>query len=245
MSGKTVLSIVTACVVLAFILGVAGVAFAQQPGEEKITAGAVTVGQILKYAGICGYIIIFLSIVGVSLIIEHFVTIRRDKLAPPEIIEELETLLEEQNYQEAMELCEAEHNPLTNVVAAALPKINSGFDAIENSLAEVGEEEAVKLQQKISWLSLIGSTAPMWGLLGTVLGMMKSFNIIAAKKGAADPSDLASGISEALVTTMLGLFVAIPMMSVFFYFRNKVVKITLEIGAILEELFERFRPQAG
>jgi biopolymer transport protein ExbB len=242
MSGKTLTWILTAAVMTALVFGVAGAALAQEGGED-LQAGAVTVGQILQNAGIVGYLIIFLSIVGVSLIIEHFVSIRRDKLAPPEIVDELETLLEEQNYQEAMELCEAEHNPLTNVVAAALPKISSGFDAIESSLADVGEEEAVKLHQKISWISLIGATSPMWGLLGTVLGMMKSFNIIAAKKGAADPSDLASGISEALVTTMLGLFVAIPMMSFFFYFRNKVIKITLEIGAILEELFERFRPQ--
>lgn len=223
------------------VTGSAGVAFAQ----DEVVAGNVTIGQILGNAGPVGYLIILLSVVGVSLIIEHFVSIRRDKLAPPEIVDELETLLEEQNYQEALELCESEHNPLTNVVAAALPKISAGFDAIEQSLAEVGEEEAVKLHQKISWISLIGATAPMWGLLGTVLGMMKSFNVIAAKKGAADPADLAGGISEALVTTMLGLFVAIPMMSFFFYFRNRVIKIVLEIGAILEELFERFRPQSN
>ena len=225
------------------VFGATSVAFAE--GDDAVVAGTVTIGQILGNAGIVGYLIIFLSVVGVSLIIEHFVSIRRDKLAPPEIVDELETLLEEGNYQEALELCESEHNPLTNVVAAALPKINSGFDAIEQSLAEVGEEEAVKLHQKISWISLIGATAPMWGLLGTVMGMMKSFNVIAAKKGAADPSDLAGGISEALVTTMLGLFVAIPMMSFFFYFRNRVIKIVLEIGAILEELFERFRPQTS
>jgi len=233
-------------VILVFTLALfaAGAVFAQDDGED-IEAPGLTIQDIIGNAGIVGYLIILLSIIGVSLIIEHFVSIRRDKLAPPEIVDELETLLEEGNYQEALELCESEHNPLTNVVAAALPKINSGFDAIEQSLAEVGEEEAVKLHQKISWISLIGATAPMWGLLGTVIGMMKSFNVIAAKKGAADPSDLAAGISEALVTTMLGLFVAIPMMSFFFYFRNRVIKVVLEIGAILEELFERFRPQTS
>jgi len=242
MSRKSLFSLLVLASTFLVVFTTAGVAVAQ---DDAIEASGVTIGQILNNAGIVGYLIILLSIVGLSLIIEHFVSIRRDKLAPPEIVDELETLLEEGNYQEALELCESEHNPLTNVVAAALPKINSGFDAIEQSLQEVGEEEAVKLHQKISWISLIGATAPMWGLLGTVLGMMKSFNIIAAKKGAADPADLAGGISEALVTTMLGLFVAIPMMSFFFYFRNRVIKIVLEIGAILEELFERFRPQTS
>jgi len=226
------------CGLAVTLFGLASASFAQ---DEAVAQG-VTIGQVIGDGGTIGFVILGTSILSVALIIEHFVSIRRDKLAPPQVIDEIESLFEEENYQESLELCEAEPSYLTNVVAAALPRINAGFTAMEQSLQEMGEEEAVKLHQKIGWLSLIGSIAPMLGLLGTVLGMMESFNVIAAKKGAADPSDLASGISKALVTTFLGLFVAIPSMIGFFFFRSRVIKLVLEIGAVTEQLFDKFRP---
>ena len=119
--------------------------------------------------------------------------------------------------------------------------MNAGFETMRTAMEDVAEEEAIKLQQKISYLSLIGNIAPMLGLFGTVTGMIKAFNTIAALGSAVSPSDLAGGISQALVTTFLGLFVAIPSMIAYFLFRNRVVAITLEIGAIADELVERFR----
>ena len=198
--------------------------------EAYITAG-----------GPIGFVILFMSFVSLALAIEHFVTVRRDKIVPPELIDEVEALFEEEEYQEALELCEAEPNFLTNVLAAALPKINSGFETMKISMDDAGEEEAIKLQQKIGYLSLIGNIAPMMGLFGTVSGMITAFQTIAEKGASVTPADLAGGISQALVTTFLGLFVAIPTMIAFFFFRNKVVRITLEIHAIADDLVERFR----
>ena len=83
--------------------------------------------------------------------------------------------------------------------------------------------------------------SPLLGLLGTVYGMISAFQTIAQKGASVTPADLAGGISQALVTTFLGLFVAIPSMIAYFFFRNKVVRITLEIGAIADDLVERFR----
>jgi biopolymer transport protein ExbB len=81
----------------------------------------------------------------------------------------------------------------------------------------------------------------MLGLFGTVTGMIEAFQTIASMGASVTPSDLAGGISKALVTTFLGLFVAIPTMIAYFFFRNKVVRVTLEIGAIADDLVERFR----
>jgi biopolymer transport protein ExbB len=114
---------------------------------------------------------------------------------------------------------------------------------MEKAMDEVSEEETIKLQQKISWLNLIGNIAPMMGLLGTVYGMIMAFNEITKLGPNVTPADLSKGISAALVTTMLGLIVAIPTMAAFFYFRNKVVKVSLELAAIADDLVERFRPQ--
>ena len=185
--------------------------------------------------------ILFLSFVSLALIIEHIVNIKRDKIVPPQLIDEIEGMMDNEEYQEALELCEAEPNFLTNVLAAALPKINSGFETMKISMDDAGEDEAIKLQQKIGYLSLIGNIAPMMGLFGTVSGMIQAFQMIAEKGASVTPADLAGGISQALVTTFLGLFVAIPTMIAFFFFRNKVVRITLEIHAIADDLVERFR----
>ncbi|MCB9831957.1 MAG: MotA/TolQ/ExbB proton channel family protein [Planctomycetes bacterium] len=196
--------------------------------------------NLITGGGAIGYILWGLSIVGIALIIEHFINVRREKLAPPELIDELETLLNESQFQEALELCEQEPNFLTNIMAAALPKMEHGYDSMEQAAHDISEEEAIKLHSKVSWLSLLSAISPMLGLLGTVWGMIGAFNVI-ADSAAPEPSDFAATISLALITTVLGLIVAIPMMIGFFYFRNKVTRIVLEIGAISEDMLDRFR----
>ncbi|MHC4516893.1 MAG: MotA/TolQ/ExbB proton channel family protein, partial [Planctomycetota bacterium] len=166
---------------------------------------------------------------------------KRDKIVPPQLIDEIEGMFENEEYQEALELCETEPNFLTNILAAGMHKINAGFETMKAAMDEAGEEEAIKLQQKIGYLSLIANIAPMMGLFGTVSGMIEAFQTIANLGAAVTPSDLAEGISKALVTTFLGLMVAIPTMIAYFFFRNKVIRVTLEIGAIADDLVERFR----
>ncbi|MCA9319283.1 MAG: MotA/TolQ/ExbB proton channel family protein [Planctomycetes bacterium] len=201
---------------------------------------AINAGKLITGGGGIGFVILFLSVVGLALIIEHFINVRREKLAPPELIDELEQFFNEEQYQEALELCESEPNYLTNVLAAALPKMEHGFESMEQAAHDIAEEESIKLHSKVSWLSLLSAIAPMLGLLGTVWGMIGAFDVI-AEAAAPEPSDFAGTISLALITTVLGLIVAIPMMTGFFYFRNKVTRIVLEIGAISEDLLDRFR----
>jgi len=114
------------------------------------------------------------------------------------------------------------------------------MEAMEKS----SDNETVRLHAKIGYLSLIGNIAPMMGLLGTVQGMITAFQKIAQVVNP-EPSQLAEGISMALVTTFLGLVVAIPTMVCFFYFRNRVNRISIEIMETCEELFDRFRPETG
>jgi biopolymer transport protein ExbB len=226
-------------VLVVMVLAMSSVAFAQQSATPKDQ----TLGDVIKAGGFIGFIIIGMSVAALALAIEHLITVRRDKIVPPELIDELEALFEEEEYQEALELCESEPNFLTNILSAGLPKINAGFDAMEKAMDEVSEEETIKLQQKISWLNLIANIAPMMGLLGTVAGMIRAFNEITKLGPNVTPADLSTGISQALVTTMLGLIVAIPTMAFFFFFRNRVIKVSLELAAIADDLVERFRPQ--
>jgi biopolymer transport protein ExbB len=231
-------AILIAVLVAAFLMVSANTAFAQDEGGKSL-------GDIIVGGGIIGWVIILLSVISLALAIEHFVTVRRDKIVPPELIDEIEALFEEEEYQEALELCENEPNFLTNILSAGLPKINAGFDAMEKAMDEVAEEETIKLHQKIGWLSLIGNIAPMMGLFGTVSGMIGAFNEITRLGANVTPKDLSAGISQALITTLFGLFVAMPSLFFFFLFRNKVIKVSLEITAIAADLVERFRPQVS
>ena len=201
------------------------------------------IAEVFDYenAGVIGYLIVLLSVVAVALIIENFMTIKREKLAPPDLLDELEALFDGENFQDAVELCEQEKNYLTNVVGAGLSKLGHSFETMQTSVREMQTEESVKLFQKIGWLSLISAIAPMLGLFGTVTGMFVTFGKIASSGGNVSPARLASGIKMALITTMLGLTVAIPVGVAFFTLRNRVIKTSTEINAITEDLFERFR----
>jgi biopolymer transport protein ExbB len=213
--------------------------FAQDGGGVQSSAL-----DVFTKSGYIGILIIVLSVVALAVIIENMVTLKRDKLAPPELIDEVQALFDEGQYQEAMELCENEPCFFTRIAGAGITKIGHQFEVIEQSIAEMGDEESIRLHQKIGWLSLIANVAPMMGLLGTVGGMIKAFNVIASSGGQANPADLAKGISEALLTTMLGLIVAIPTSASFAFLRNRLVKTVIEVGAIVEDLFERFRPNS-
>jgi biopolymer transport protein ExbB len=228
---------------LAVVLVAAGSAHAQITEETFIPEEAkINISNILKWGSWCGWIIIFHSVAAMALVIEHFVNIKREKLAPPETIDELEALFEEEEYQEALEFCEANPNFVTNVVAAGLPKLNAGFDTMKASMADQVAIEATALHQKISYLALISNLAPMWGLFGTVSGMILAFANIVILGPKVTPKDLAMGVQQALITTFEGLFVAIPGLMFYFIFRNKVVKLVNELGATADDMVERFRP---
>lgn len=232
----------TAAPVIVFLCTTAN-ALAQDTEAASGESADKTIGELIKASGLIGLCIIALSVVALAIIIENFVSLKRDKLAPPELIDEIQALFDEEQFQEAMELCENEPNYFTRVCGAGIAKIGHPFGTIEKALEEMGDEESIKLHQKVGWLSLIANVAPMLGLLGTVSGMVDAFNEIASSGGQASPAELADGISKALLTTMFGLIVAIPVTAAFAFIRNRMIKTIIEVGAIVEDLFERFREQ--
>lgn len=227
------------------VLFTASLVLAQEAAPAAAAPQNDSVFKVFRDAGTIGMLIVVLSIIALAVIIENFVSLKRDKLAPADLIDEVQALFDEEQYQEAMELCENEPTFFTRVAGAGIAKIGHSFDVIEQAISEMGDEESIRLHQKIGWLSLIANVAPMMGLLGTVGGMIEAFNTIASSGGQANPAELAGGISKALLTTMFGLVVAIPTTASFAFLRNRLVKAVIEIGAIVEDLFERFRPNEG
>jgi biopolymer transport protein ExbB len=142
-----------------------------------------------------------LSFTTVALFVMNLLTARRENVIPAGLIEGFEGHLNEKRYQEAYELAKADESFLGLVLSAGLEKLQTGYEQAIEAMQEVGEEENMKLEHRLSYLGLIGTIAPMIGLFGTVVGMVSSFQIIATSSGQPQPAELAGGISKALFTT--------------------------------------------
>src|SRR5262245_20266404 len=185
--------------------------------------------ELFETTGPVGYLMLGCSIAGTTLVIEHMVNLRRDKLAPTVLACDLEALINEEEYDQAVELCDENPCYLANVVGSALRMRDAGYQEMIAGLEAAANEETFKLNTKISYLSLIGNVAPLLGLLGTVTGMISSFQVIETLK-APTPGDLAKGVYESLVNTTMGLFIAILFLTLYFLFKNKVSKMCLSIN---------------
>ena len=206
--------------------------FLAQGADENDT---VTHLETLLGGGTIGYIIMALSIVALALIVMHFVQIRRSKLLPSEQLGVLESLLADGKVQDALEYCVDPMNDsyLTRILAGGLLRYQrSAFGPFElkNALEEAGEDQSARLYRSTDALGVIGTIAPLLGLLGTVWGMVGAF------KTLHSDSALASNISVALVTTLLGLTLAIPCVALFSFFRNRIDGLSSETAGEIERL---------
>ena len=188
------------------------------------------------------YILVFLSLsfILVALFIMNLLSARREYVCPQHLIDGFEAHLEEKQYQEAYELAKTDESFLGNVLSAGLAKLSSSYSASVAAMQEVGADENMKLDHRLSYLALIGTISPMIGLFGTVHGMINSFYVIANGGGTPDPNKLAEGISTALLTTLIGLAIAIPAIAAYNILRNRVQRLVLEVGITSENLMGRF-----
>ena len=208
----------------AFLLVMAVLASAQE-GEGKKKSYL----ELFQTTGPVGWLMVLCSVAGTTLVIEHLVSLRREKLAPEAVAGDLEALINEGLYDEAVELADEEGGYLSHLIGSALRMRDAGYQEMIAGLDAAAGEETFKLNTKISYLSLIGNVAPLLGLLGTVTGMISSFQVIETLK-APTPGDLAKGVYESLVNTTMGLFIAIVFLTIYFLFKNKVSKMCLSIN---------------
>lgn len=167
---------------------------------------------------------------------------RQNQVIPEETRDEIEQLLAEKKYREAIEFAEEEESFLGKVASAALSEAANGYSAMERAVEEAGDAEAVKMLRPIEYLNVLGNISPMIGLFGTVFGMIVAFQKLVEGGGNADPVALAGGISTALVTTFWGLVVAIPALTAYSLIRNKVDAHCAEGLLLVEELITPFKP---
>lgn len=181
-----------------------------------------------------------LSLSMVALIVVNVLALRRDVVAPEELATKFGALLDENRFQDAYQLAKDDESILGKTLAVGLSKTSAGYAKAEQAMRDVQEEETMRLEHQIGYLALIGNLAPMIGLFGTVVGMIASFQAIAAGGAAPSPQKLAEGIATALFTTELGLAIALPALFAFDVLKNRLARFMLDISVLSENLMGRF-----
>lgn len=225
----------------------AGIALAQDAGGEATAASAA-----LNYfdffvikGGWIAYLIILLSVVAVALTIEFCVSIRRATIVPEETLARIGALLEERRYLDIIQHTAAEPSMVGAVLHAGLVEAGNGFVAMERAVEEKLDERSAKLYRKIEYLNIIGNIAPMLGLFGTVVGMILLFAEIHAADAFPRAQVVADQVAIALITTFWGLAVAIPSLSVYSIFRNRIDVLTAECAIATDKVLGVFKPTAA
>lgn len=210
-------------------------------GADATPAKESFLGWLYRSLGL-RYVVIFLIITfnAVALVVMIVLALRRECICPDDLALAFEAKLNEKKYQEAYELAKADKSFLAKVLTAGMAKLSEGYPAAISAMEEVGEEQNLKLEQRNGYIALIAQIGPMFGLLGTVDGMVMAFDVIAHSNVTPKPSELAQGIGTALVTTVVGLWIAIPMIAFYHIVRNRATRLVMEAGTISGNLMKRF-----
>jgi len=196
-----------------------------------------TVTDTINRGGVVMYILIIASVMIMAFTIEAIIKIRQGRLAPSAVLAQLKDAIVSGNYPTAYQVCVANPCYLSRIVQAGLERLGRGRDAAEKVMGEVTAKELNGIKSNIQYLSVIGVVSPMVGLTGTVVGMIKAFATLGSS-GAANPSLLAENISEVLVATGTGLFVAIPAFVLYYVFRNRIQTVSVAVDSEINLLFE-------
>jgi len=199
-------------------------------------------GSLFKYYNDGGWVmhaISVLSVISLMTIVYKVIALRKVHLNLNEFISKIRGALLKGNIKGAMTVCEEHRGPVASIVKSGLLKFGKPRDEIEKTMENAAIHEVAYLEKYLTVLATISSIAPLLGFLGTVVGMVLSFEVI-AEAGLNDPGKVAKGISQALLTTAYGLMVAFFTQPFYNYFTSKVSSYTREIETASNILFETF-----
>lgn len=188
--------------------------------------------------GIMMYPLLLASLLALTFIIERAVSLRKRKILIPEILSVVENFSSSKDLELARTICARYNGPLSNVIKLGLENYDLPKDDIKEILQDQGRQEIRVLERGMIVLETIAALAPLMGLLGTVLGMVKVFDVI-KEMGIGQTAALSGGISEALITTVAGLFIGIPALVAYYYFTHKSENMILDIEKYTNQLVHK------
>ncbi len=200
---------------------------------------------LIQKGGIVMYPILLCSVLTFAIFLEKLWSLREGKVIPEDFVKEVEDFIRVGKNNEAIALCSTSKSPIGRIIYSGLKRIGKPIEVLKEAISEQGRQEAIFLERYLTTLGTIAGVSPLLGLLGTVTGMIKTFNVLAVSKKLGDPGLLSSGISEALITTAAGLIVAIPSFILYKYFSSKVDRLVIKMEGISLNFIEILRSKDG
>jgi biopolymer transport protein ExbB len=219
---------------------------AAQPTVQGMVE-SMSLQEIIRMGGPLMYVLAAMSVVAVALIVYFLIVLRQEQVLPRKVVAEIKSLLREGRRDEVREVCLEKPSPVSYIVLSAMNYLQGSDQAEAGMLKEIlegeGSRQAAMIQNQTQYLLDLGVIAPMVGLLGTVTGMLQAFNAVALDLAKAKPMLLAAGVSQALITTVAGLVIAIPAMLAYSYFRGKTSKLISRLESVSAELLTLLMPR--
>jgi len=186
-------------------------------------------------SGVIGAFLLLLSIYFTALVIRLFMEFRVSEAVPTTLVERLEAAIRDKKFQDAYDGCKDNDSFLARLVRTGIANLPNGRSEAKEAMQTATEEIVTTLEMKISYLAVIGTLGPMIGLVGTIRGMIMSFQEIATAAGTQPrPEKVAEGISTALFITLEGVSLSVPAIFFFAFFRNRIAQMTMEATRVAD-----------
>jgi biopolymer transport protein ExbB len=191
---------------------------------------------LIGKGGIIMVFIIMLSVLAAVIIIERFLFFRKIRVDEEKLINRLKTAVGKRHYDEALDICENNPSPIANLIKVGIEHRSYPPSEMKDAITSAANLEIPQLERYLTSLGTIAHISPLLGLLGTVTGNIKAFGVLGSFGAVGDPSLLATGISEALLTTAAGIVVSIPAITFYNYLVNKVNHMIIRMENRVNEL---------
>jgi len=199
--------------------------------------------SIFLKGGIIMWPILLCSILAVTIIVDRFLALRKAKINAPAFMVRIRGFIKKDDIDGALNFCRQEKSSVSHIIKIGLQKFSMGHQRVKEAIENAGRQELIKLEKGLTVLASISGIAPLLGFLGTVTGMISAFMTIENLAGAANPSDLAGGIWEALTTTAFGLIVGILSLGFYNYFVNYIKKLVHDMENVANDVVDLIQDQ--
>ncbi|MGC6458325.1 MAG: MotA/TolQ/ExbB proton channel family protein [Akkermansiaceae bacterium] len=192
----------------------------------------------MKEGGVTMIVLGILSVALVAFLLERFLTLRAKRFVPPALIAKVKPLFQQEKFDEIRKACDAHPSPAADIIRHCVDYRETDFDLLQTTTSDIGARVVIDQEEKCQPLSVIAGVAPLLGLLGTMIGMIESFKLVEVFGDEGGASLLAGSISKALITTAVGLILAIPSVLGYHWARRRVHHIATALEVESETLLK-------
>jgi biopolymer transport protein ExbB len=210
------------------------------PAARAAPRGESFLTWMLRASGAIGVVLLAMSFYLVAVVAWMFLNYRRSVALPESLQDDLAQLLGRKQFEEAFHRVAGDRSFLGRTLTAGVGRLPSGLAAAQRALELANEDVTMEMEHRTTYLATVGTLGPMIGLLGTVYGMIRSFEVIATSGSSPQASQLAEGISTALFATLEGIALSVPAIAFYAVFRNRIARLSLEVQMAAEALLEQF-----